>query len=99
MKYKIFDEEQHYVTVLKLFTTQHKTIIRFGLIVLLFKSLNVFDLPAITKNAITNYTFLLTHSTRRYSIIQKLVHSLERVKTTCFLLIPETRRQLQIFRL
>ena len=28
----------HYINVLKLFTTQHKTIIRFGLIVFLFKS-------------------------------------------------------------
>ena len=38
---------KHYINVLKLlskFTTQHKNIIRFGLIVFLFKSLNVFNL-------------------------------------------------------
>ena len=40
------------------FTTQHKTIIRFGLIVFLFKSLNVFKLPAATKNFITTSTFV-----------------------------------------
>ena len=40
------------------FTTQHKTIIRFGLIVFLFKSLNVFKLSAATKNFITNSTFV-----------------------------------------
>ena len=34
-----------------------KTIIRFGLNVFLFKSLNVFNLSAATKNLITNYTF------------------------------------------
>ena len=36
---------------------QLKTIIRFGLNVFLFKSLNVFNLSAVTKNLITNYTF------------------------------------------
>ena len=41
------------------FTRQHKTIIRFGPIVLLFKSLNVFTLSAATKNLITNYTFIV----------------------------------------
>ena len=41
------------------FITQHKTIIHFGLIVFLFKSLNVFNLPAATKSLITNYTFLI----------------------------------------
>ena len=41
------------------FTTQHKTIIRFGLIVLLFKRLNVFNLLAATKNLIINYTFFV----------------------------------------
>ena len=39
-------------------TTQHKTIIRFGL-VFLFKSLNVFNLSAATKILTTNYTFLV----------------------------------------
>ena len=41
------------------FETQHKTIIRFGLIVILFKSLNVFNLSAVAKNLITNYTFFV----------------------------------------
>ena len=37
---------KHYINVLKLlkFATKHKTIIRFGFIVILFKSLNVFNL-------------------------------------------------------
>ena len=63
------------------FTTQHKIIIRFGLIVLLFKSLNVFNLPAATRNLIINHTFfvnLLMAGVFIYSfipIIYKLVHS------------------------
>ena len=32
---------------------------RFGLIVFLFKSLNIFNLSAATKNLITNYTFFV----------------------------------------
>ena len=39
--------------------TQHKAVIRFGLIVFLFKSSNVFNLLAATKNWITNYTFFV----------------------------------------
>ena len=38
---------------------QQKAIIRFGLIAFLFKSLNVFNLSAATKNLTTNYTFLV----------------------------------------
>ena len=50
---------KHYINVLKLLKVynQHKTIICFGLIVFLFKSLNVFNLLAATKRLITNYTF------------------------------------------
>ena len=36
-----------------------QTLQRFGLIVFLFKSLNVFNLSAATKNLITNYTFFV----------------------------------------
>ena len=52
---------KHYINALKLlnFTTHHKTIIRFRLIVFLFKSLNEFNLPAATKNWVTNYTFVV----------------------------------------
>ena len=56
-------QSKHYINVLKLlstFTTQHKNIIRFGLIVFLFKSLNVFNLSAATKNLIANYTFFVS---------------------------------------
>ena len=48
----------HCVKIAK-FTTQYKTIIRFGLIVFLFKSLNVFNLSAAAKNLITNYNFFV----------------------------------------
>ena len=41
------------------FATQHNIIIHFVLIVFLFKSLNVFNLSAATKNLITNYTFFV----------------------------------------
>ena len=58
MENRIFND----INVLKLltkFTTQRKTIIRFGLIVFLFKSLNAFNLSAATKNLRTNYTFFV----------------------------------------
>ena len=42
-----------------MFTTQHKAIIRFGPIVFLFKSLNVFNLSTAAKNLLTNYTFFV----------------------------------------
>ena len=48
----------HCVKIAK-FTTQYKNIIRFGLIVFLFKSLNVFNLSAAAKNLITNYNFFV----------------------------------------
>ena len=38
---------------------QYKTIIRFRLTVFLFKSLNVFNLSAATKNLRTNYIFFV----------------------------------------
>ena len=38
---------------------QRKTIIRYGLNMFLFKSLNVFNLSAATKNLTTNYTFFV----------------------------------------
>ena len=53
---------KHFINVLKLltkFTTQHKTIIRIGLIMFLFKRLNVFNLLEATKILITNYTFFV----------------------------------------
>ena len=52
---------KHYIDVLNLLklTIQHKTIIRFGLILFLFKSLNTFNLLAAIKSWITNYTFLV----------------------------------------
>ena len=53
---------KHFINVLKLltkFTTRHKTIIRIGLIVFLFKRLNVFNLLEATKILITNYTFFV----------------------------------------
>ena len=53
---------KHFINVLQLltkFTTQHKTIIRIGLIVFLFKRLNVFNLLEATKILITNYTFFV----------------------------------------
>ena len=73
MKYKIFNESIKSVCQnCSEFTTQHKAIIRFGLTVFLFKSLNVFNLSAGTKNLRTNYTFfvnlacfLLIRETRR----------------------------------
>ena len=66
-KWEMLYEEQniqwkHFINVLKLltkFTTQHKTIIRIGLIVFLFKRLNVFNLLEATKILITNYTFFV----------------------------------------
>ena len=42
---------------------QSKTIIRFEVIVFLFKSLNVFNLSAATENLITNYTFVNSFKT------------------------------------
>ena len=74
---------KHYSNVLKLlqqlqkFTIQHKVIIRFRLVVFLFKNVNVFNLSPATKNLKINYNFF--------------------VKTTCYLLIGETRRQWLIF--
>ena len=53
---------KHNIIELKLltkFTTQHKTIIRFEVIAFLFKSLNVLNLSAATKDLITNYTFFV----------------------------------------
>ena len=53
---------KHFINVFKLltkFTTQHKTIIRTGLIVFSFKRLNVFNLLEATKILITNYTFFV----------------------------------------
>ena len=41
------------------FITQHKTIIRFGSIVFLFNSLNLFNFSAETKILRTNYIFFL----------------------------------------
>ena len=55
--------------------TQHKTIIRFGLIVFLFKSQNVFNLLAATKNWITNYTFFVNSFMVEVPNTQELVHS------------------------
>ena len=40
-------------------TTQYKAIIRFGIIVFLFKSLNVFNVSAATKNLIKNCNFFV----------------------------------------
>ena len=57
-----------------MFTMQRKTIIRYGLNVFLFKSLNVFNLPAATKNLITNYTFFVNSFMAAVTIISKLVH-------------------------
>ena len=54
---------------------QNETIIRFGLIMFLFQSLNVFNLPVATKNLITNYTFFLNSFVAEVVIIYKLVHS------------------------
>ena len=52
MKNRIFDEK----SMLKLlkFTKQNKTINGFGLIVYLFKRLNVFNLSAVIKNFFVN---------------------------------------------
>ena len=71
------------------FTTQHKTIIRFGLIVLLFKRSNVFNLSAATKNLITNYTFLFIHSCRanqRTGFFMIETSVMKEFKPTCFLI-------------
>ena len=38
---------------------KNKTIISFGLIFFLFKTLNVFNLSAATKDFIANYTFFI----------------------------------------
>ena len=51
------------------FTTQHKTITRFGVIVFLFKSVNVFNLSAATRKLITNYTFFVNSFMAEVSII------------------------------
>ena len=69
---------KHYIHVLKLlakFTTQHNTIICFGFIVFLFKSLNVFNLSEATKSLITNYKFLVSSFMVEVPIIKNLVHS------------------------
>ena len=65
MKNRIFDESIISVCQIaqglqnKTIGQSLQTIIRFGLIVFLFKSLNVFNLSAATKNLITNYTFFV----------------------------------------
>ena len=65
MKNRIFDESIISVCQIaqglqnKTIGQSLQTIIRFGLIVFLFKSLNVFNLSAATKSLITNYTFLV----------------------------------------
>ena len=46
-----------------------KTIIRFGVIVFLFKSVNVFNLTAATRKLITNYTFFVNSFMAEVSII------------------------------
>ena len=46
--------EKHSLIKCSKFTIQHTTIIRFGLIVLLLKNLNVFNLSAATKKLRTN---------------------------------------------
>ena len=50
------------------FTTQQKTIIRFGLIAFFFKSFNVFNLSVATKNLTKNYTFFVVHGAGTYQV-------------------------------
>ena len=64
---------KHYINVLKLltkFTTQHKTIICFELIVFLLKSEDVFNLSAATKNLrkITPFNYKFSRSTLTISV-------------------------------
>ena len=51
------------------FIIQHKTIIRFGLIVFLFKSLNAFNSSAARKNLITNNKFFINSFVAEVPII------------------------------
>ena len=69
MKNSVFDWK-HYINVPELLKVYYatKTIIRFGVIVFLFKSVNVFNLTAATRKLITNYTFFVNSFMAEVSI-------------------------------